>query len=252
MGLGRASRSRRCAEFMSGPDRHAFKRPEGDHRFMRRVEATMYEGVNTHIRYAVLFVWSLGLAGACAKAPPPAPPPPPPPPVVDAPDWVFQIPPRPGYVCATGAVDPTFYRQDGRVHAAEAARNELARSIQVQISSVMYDSDTQRGGSVRQYIVSEVVTAVNEGVLSGAEILGYWYDASGSVSRAGMTYAYACMDTKQSVADLAAKLEEAFPDGEHQDQIAAVKDRARAAFDDLEAMENKRAGVAQSKPGEEP
>ncbi|CAN0520391.1 unnamed protein product, partial [Laminaria digitata] len=172
--------------------------------------------------------------------------------VVDAPDWVFEIPSKPGHVCATGAVDPTFYRQDGRVNAAEAARNELARSIQVHISSIMYDTSTTRGGSVRQHIVSEVVTAVNEGVLSGAEIIGYWYDARGSVSRVGMTYAYACMDTTQSVADLAAKLEEAYPDEEHKDQIAAVKDRARAAFDDLEAMENKRAAAAQSTPGETP
>lgn len=130
------------------------------------------------------------------------------------------------------------------MHAAEAARNELARSIQVHISSVMYDTSTQRGGGVRQFIVSEVVTAVNEGVLSGAEILAYWFDATGTVSRDGMTYALACMDTKQSVADLAAKLETAFPDEEHKDQIVAVKERARAAFDELEAMENKRAEKA--------
>ena len=56
-----------------------------------------------------------------------------------------------------------------------------------------------------------------------------------------MTYALACMDTTQSVAELAAKLEEAFPKEEHQGQVEAVKERARAAFDELEAMEDKRA-----------
>lgn len=183
----------------------------------------------------------LALQGCASKPPPPPAPPPPPPPVLEIPGWVFENPKPSGQICATGAVDPTFYRQDGRVNAAEAARNELARSIQVHISSVMYDSATNRGGSVRQYIVSEVVTAVNEGVLSGAEIVSYWYDETGAVSRKGMTYALACMDTNQSVADLAAKLEEAYPDEEHKDQIAAVKERARAAFDELEAMEDKRA-----------
>jgi hypothetical protein len=189
-------------------------------------------------------LWGLGLAisvGGCASRRGPPPPPPPPPAPVEVPDWVLQIPKMAGKVCATGAVDPTFYRQDGRVNAAEAARNELARSIQVHINSIMYDTETSRGGHVQSYIVSEVVTAVNEGVLSGAEILSYWFDASGAVSRQGMTYALACMDINQSVADLAEKLEAAHPGEEHKNEIAAVKERAKAAFDQLEAMEERRA-----------
>ena len=67
----------------------------------------------------------------------------------------------------------------------------------------------------------------------------------------GMTYALACMDTNQTVAELADKLQAAFPDEEEADQIAAVKERARAAFDELEAMEDARAGT-RTKPGDQP
>ena len=173
---------------------------------------------------------------------------PPKPTPTKVPDWVQATPTRKGRVCAVGAVDPTFYRQDGLVYAAEAARNELARSIQVHIYSVMYDVETERGGSTQQHIVSEVVTAVHDGVLSGAEIMGTWFDGAGAVSRQGMTYALACMSTDQSVAQLAEKLEQAFPDEEDKDAIAQVRDRAKAAFDELEAMEDKNASELGSAP----
>lgn len=165
----------------------------------------------------------------------------PPPPHVDVPDWVYQNPTRSGFVCATGAVDPTYYKQDGRVYAAEAARNELARTIQVTIYSVMYDYESNRGGSVRQYIVSEVESAVAGGVLSGAEVSQYWYDQYGTVSGAGMTYALACMRTDESVEALAEKIKEAYPEEEREAALEGVRTRAKAAFDELEAMEVKHA-----------
>ncbi len=159
-------------------------------------------------------------------------------PAAAVPEWVKRTPTASGKVCAQGAVDPTFYRQDGRVNAAEAARNELARSIQVHINSIMYDSDSSSGGSVRQYIVSEVTTAVQDGVVAGAEILEYWFDEHGAVSRRGMTYALACMSTDRSAAELAEKLEQLKV--EHPEdgaRLEAVKERARQAFDDLERLE---------------
>jgi hypothetical protein len=158
----------------------------------------------------------------------------------DVPYWVRRTPSEKGKVCATGAVNPTFYQQDGRVYAAEAARNELARSVQVHISSIMYDSESTSGGDVRQYIVSEVTTAVQDGVVSGAEVLEYWYDDHGAVARKGMTYALACMSTDQSSAQLAEKLEAlAAEHPEDGQRIEAVKKRAKAAFDELERMEER-------------
>jgi hypothetical protein len=182
------------------------------------------------------------LAAACGggQAAPRGLPKPPPPPV-DVPGWVLETPKKAGHVCATGAVDPTYYRQDGRVYAAEAARNELAKTIQVTIYSVMYDYESSRGGSVRSYIVSEVESSVLAGVLSGAEVSSYWFDETGAVSGRGMTYALACMRTDASVEQLAAKIKEAYPPEEQEEALAGVKKRAEAAFDELEAMEADRA-----------
>lgn len=171
---------------------------------------------------------------------------------IRVPDWVYTTPSRKGMVCATGAVDPTFYRQDGRVYAAEAARNELAKTIQVTIYSVMYDYESSRGGSVRQYIVSEVEEAVAGSVLSGAEVPSYWFDEFGVVSGEGMTYALACMRTDRTAAQLADKIKEAYPAEERDEAVAAVKKRAAAAFDELEAMEEKHAQKKSGAPAVTP
>ncbi len=195
---------------------------------------------NQSMRRLALVAFATGLF-ACGGGKTPPPKVEVPPPDVDVPDWVYETPSKPGYICATGAVDRTYYQQDGRVYAAEAARNELARTIQVTIYSVMYDYESQRGGSVRQYIVSEVETAVAGGVLNGAEILHSWYDKYGNVANPGMTYALACMKKDQSVKDLADKIKEAYPEEEREAALEGVRKRAQAAFDDLEAMEAKHA-----------
>ena len=158
----------------------------------------------------------------------------------DAPEWVMRLPRQPGNICATGAVDPTFYRQDGRTQAADSARNELARTIQVKVSSVMYDESSTSGSYVDQAFVTQVVGSISDVVLSGATVLEYWFDETGSVSRKGMTYALACMPTDQSVAQLAEKLQAAHPDESDAKKIEHVKERAKAAFDELEAMEKKK------------
>ncbi len=192
-------------------------------------------------------VWVFGCGGS--QEVPPAPPPPPI--HVEVPEWVNHVPRKAGQICATGAVDPTFYRQDGRTSSAETARGELARTIQVKVTAVMYDEQSNSGSYVDQAIVTEVIGSISEAVISGAEVVSYWYDEYGMVSRRGMTYALACMRTDQSVADLAEKLQEAFPDKGNEDKIAAVKERAKAAFDELEKLEQadgKIAGPAEPAP----
>ncbi len=163
---------------------------------------------------------------------------------VKIPEWVMKTPHQTGSICATGAVDPTFYRQDGRTNAADSARNELARTIQVKVSSVMYDEQTSGGSYVDQAYVEQVVGSISDVVLSGAQVEQYWYDEYGSVSKKGMTYALACMPTDQSVAQLAEKLKQANPNDDDKNKIEKVKERAKAAFDELEAMENKKAAAS--------
>ena len=168
-----------------------------------------------------------------------------------APDWVLRTPYMKGKICAVGAVDPTFYRQDGRTQASDAARNELARTVQVKIGSIMYDEQTVHGTFVDQATVQEVVGSISEVVLSGAQVMEVWFDATGSVSRKGMTYALACMPTDQSVAELADRLQQVASSttaGAASDRIARVKENARKAFDDLEAMENKQSKDEEAAP----
>lgn len=173
--------------------------------------------------------------GAAVVVSPPAPPPSA---ALPAPEWVLKTPRMPGNICATGAVDPTFYRQDGRAQAADSARNELARTVQVKVTSVMYDEQNTEGSSVDQDFVTQVVGSISDVVLSGAQVMEYWYDDAGLVSRRGMTYALACMPTDRSVAELAERLKAANPADEDADKIQQVKDRAKAAFDALEAQES--------------
>lgn len=158
-----------------------------------------------------------------------------------APEWVLRIPKSHGNICAVGTVDPTFFRQDGVRHAAEAARNELARTIEVKVTSVMYDEQSTRGSYVDEAFVQQVVGTMSDVVLAGAQILETWYDELGSVSRRGMTYALACMSTDRSVAELAERLKAAAAaEGEDQaDRIQDVRERAADLFKELEEQEEK-------------
>lgn len=157
------------------------------------------------------------------------------------PAWVKKMPHESGYVCAVGAVSPTFYRDDGLELAAEKARSELARNIEVHIWSYMKDVDSTRGGYAKELVTSEVESAVTDGVIAGAEVRSTWYDEHGAVSRVGMTYALACMSTSESVSKLAEKLREAHPDEADEQKIEQVKERAQSLFDELEKMETAKA-----------
>jgi len=108
----------------------------------------------------------------------------------------------------------------------------------------MYDEQHKDGSYVDQAIVTEVIGSISEAVIAGAEIISYWFDEYGTVSKRGMTYALACMRTDQSVAELAEKLKTAFPEKENEDKIEEVKERARLAFEELEKLEEKDGKIA--------
>jgi hypothetical protein len=160
-----------------------------------------------------------------------------------APDWVMRTPSIEKKVCAVGSVDPTFYRDDGRKNASDAARNQLAKTVQVKISTVMYDEiNTHGGGWTDEVSVQQIVGSISDVVLSGAQIAEVWFDEHGVVDRDGMTYAMACMPTDASMKELAAKLEAvgAQDDPNRQKRIQRVKDNAQKAFDELENLEEKK------------
>jgi hypothetical protein len=154
----------------------------------------------------------------------------------------MRTPHQSGTLCAVGTVDPTFFRQDGVRFAAEAARNELARTIEVKVTSVMYDEQTMRGTYVDEAFVQQVVGTMSDVVLSGAQVMETWYDELGAISKRGMTYALACMPTDQSVAQLAERLKAAAVESgeDHADQIEKARERAADLFKELEEQEDQR------------
>lgn len=183
---------------------------------------------------AALMAWG----AACRSAPEPAPPLPPPEPEARIPDWVRRTPSPRGEVCAVGAVDRTFYVQDAHARAAEAARVELAKTIEVRVNSVMYDYQSTRGSWVHSADVVKVVESVTDGVVHGAEVRATWRDVDGLHLAPGMTFALACLRTDVPVAQLAEALRVA---GETDAaDVEGVRLRAQAAFDELEAHEAER------------
>jgi len=136
-------------------------------------------------------------------------------------------------MCALGAAEPTFFKEDGKIYAAENARTQLAATLSTTVSSVMLDVQSSQGsGSVDQSYVTQVGAFASDAVVQGAQVVSYWYDDSGVRGRANATYALACMATDQSIAALDQKLQQKFPDSP--DKNRAVREHAKAAFDALD------------------
>lgn len=120
-------------------------------------------------------------------------------PDVPPPSWALTgtVPDSPGgKVCAIGMAGPTYFRSDGVEAAADKARGELARTIQVRISTASLDIQRSAGGGTTSQTVVEVSSAVNRLVLEGSKIAEVWYDPSGRgfAHRPRCTYALVCID----------------------------------------------------------
>lgn len=111
------------------------------------------------------------------------------------PEWVTNSPRMEGRLCAVGTSEPTFYPEDAKRYAAENARKELARALQVDIKSLMVDVMTGRGNDVDEATVIQVLSSATEAVLRESEVAEYWYDEEGinPFGRKRLTYALACM-----------------------------------------------------------
>jgi hypothetical protein len=191
-----------------------------------------------HVRLTALLMAML----ACASAPPP-----PPKAAVVVPAWVDKVPDTHGRICALGSAEPTFFHEDGKIYSAEAARNQLAATLQVTVQSVMVDVQSSLGADqVDQAYVQQVQSYASDAVVSGAQIVSYWADDTGVRGRTGATFALACMSTDQSVVELDQRLQQAYP--EDSDKNRAVREHAKAAFDALDKEESAHAKSASAHP----
>jgi len=111
------------------------------------------------------------------------------------PNWVTGSSKKQGMVCAVGLSEPTFYVEDAKVYAAENARKELARSLQMDIKSLMIDVSKGDRNTVDEASVLQISSWATEVALRESSIAEYWYDSEGTASRGkkGITYALACM-----------------------------------------------------------
>jgi len=109
------------------------------------------------------------------------------------PGWVTGAPGIKGMICAVGASGPTFYPEDAREYAAENARKELARTLNVDIKSIMVDMATEKGSSIDEAAVMQVSSWATSVVVENSRIMNYWQDAEGGVSQKNTTYALCCM-----------------------------------------------------------
>jgi LPP20 lipoprotein len=157
----------------------------------------------------------------------------------DVPAWVDHVPEKKGKICALGSAEPTFYREDGKIYAAENARMQLAQTLSVRVESVMIDIQSTHSGEdhVDQQYILQAQSYATDAVVAGAQVVSYWFDEQGTRGRTHSTYALACIDTGSSIADLNTRLQQAYP--QKKEQNAEVRDRAKALFDDLEKQESK-------------
>jgi len=131
-------------------------------------------------------------------------------PAETVPDWVKRVPRERGRLCAIGASEPTYFSENAKTYAAENARKELARSLHVDIKSIMVDISSEKGGDIAEGSVMEASSWASEAVLNESEITSYWYDEEGIASfrKKGITYALACMPLKNTAQEISHKLNE--------------------------------------------
>jgi hypothetical protein len=125
----------------------------------------------------------------------------------EPPDWVLRVPEIKGMICSVGMSDPTFYEEEAKINSAEIARKELAKTLSINIKTIMIDMASERGDSVDEATVMQVSSWASTAVVQNAKILEYWHDTKGMVSnRKNSTYALSCMPRKFNKDELKAEL----------------------------------------------
>lgn len=116
------------------------------------------------------------------------------------PGWVLKVPGEKDRLCAVGVSEPTYFREDARKYASENARSELARTIHVNIKSIMVDITTEKGGDIAEGRIIEASSWASDAALKESEITSFWYDEEGiaPVRKKGVSYALACMPLKNT------------------------------------------------------
>jgi hypothetical protein len=110
------------------------------------------------------------------------------------PSWVVKLPQDSEYIYAVGSCPRTHVREDAEPRAEDDAKQELSRSIKVEVRSVMVDLEGEEGqtGSYSQLHEEKSVKVDDnlvESILDKAELIEFWFDKSGIAGEKENTYA---------------------------------------------------------------
>jgi hypothetical protein len=113
------------------------------------------------------------------------------------PEWVRGEQQTQGMICAVGMSGPTYYKDEAKGYALEDARAELARTLSVNIETIMVDITSDKGSRINEATVTQMSSWASSVVLESSEAQGYWYDSDGLVTgRKNITFALVCMPRK--------------------------------------------------------
>ncbi|MBI5510038.1 MAG: hypothetical protein HY903_14875 [Deltaproteobacteria bacterium] len=151
------------------------------------------------------------------------------------PAWLNRTGTQPGgRLCAVGFSLPTFNPENTFEVVVEDVRTQLALVLQTLVSSYSEELTTDRSTALEMMTV-----ATTQAVSKGAIVTDFWYDDDGlgPYRKRRTTYGWGCVYPvdvmRKSVDSLAKELPE--------QTVAKVRERAQAAFDDLDAQIDKHA-----------
>ena len=147
------------------------------------------------------------LLGACAgseKPPADAPVPP---------AWLDALPASKEEICATGISGPTYYPQDALANSKANAFTQLARAVQVKVTSQMTVRETADSTGRSEVSVEELSAFMSDAVLKLAQVRGQWVNPGGHPTRGekGSAYTLVCMPLNLSTAELENKVRGQIP-----------------------------------------
>ncbi|MEL6340049.1 MAG: hypothetical protein AAFQ65_09080 [Myxococcota bacterium] len=153
------------------------------------------------------------------------------------PDWIDRRGKQPGgRLCTVGFSMPMFHPDKTFGAVVEDVRVKLAQVIRTLVSNY-YEELT-----INDHTYQEMITvASTEAVSNGVIVTDYWYDQDGigPFSRRRSTYGWGCIYPVDVLAVAFEAVEEAAPEDDR-DALEQVRERAEAAFDDLDAEIEKR------------
>ncbi len=143
-----------------------------------------------------------------------------------------------GRLCAVGFSLPTFHPDKTFVVVVEDVRAQLAHVLTTLVSSYYEELTTTR----YQYVEAMTV-ATTQAISKGAIVTDFWYDRAGigPFGRKRTTYGWGCVYPVDVMLKTIENVEDDLP----QDIVAQVRERARNAFDELDAEIDKRDPQAQ-------